>query len=58
MIYCCENKTCGLVFERTGEVEHCCKCNSPRIRHATELEIAVFKRRQESLRILNPDKLT
>ena len=56
MVYYCENKTCGLAFERTGEVESCPKCSSPQIRHASELEKAVFKNRQESDKILNPDK--
>ena len=43
MIYYCEK--CRFLFSRSGEVENCPDCGSPRIRFAGEEEIAEYKKR-------------
>ncbi len=42
MIYCCENKQCGFLFSRTGEIDRCPDCGSSRIRPADKQEQTEF----------------
>jgi rubrerythrin len=45
MIYCCENKQCGFLFSRSGEIDRCPDCGSSRIHPADEQEQAEFLER-------------
>lgn len=41
MIYTCED--CGFLFHRVSEITACPRCETTRIRHATEEEAAQFQ---------------
>lgn len=43
MVYTCENKDCGFIFERYGETVRCPDCGKLQIRPATEAEIQEFR---------------
>ena len=47
MVYCCENPKCLFMFERTGDVENCPDCASPRVRHAKADEEVEYLARKE-----------